>query len=126
MSSGTNAQRKATENYTKHTKGENLSVAERANATFVLVTPRSRDWNQPPQAAGIQARQGGGWKEVRVIDGVQLCEGLREFPPIGKWLLQRISLVKAPTGFQTPTEHWSNLAQMVGRGDPPLPPKSCL
>ena len=90
ISRGKNAQSKATENYTKRTKDENLSVAERANATFVFVTPRSRDWNQPSQAAWIQERQGGGWKEVRVIDGVQLCEGLREFPPIGKWLLQRI------------------------------------
>ena len=126
ISRGTNAQNKATQNYTKRTKDENLSVAERANATFVFVTPRSRDWNQPSQAAWIQERQGGGWKEVRVIDGVQLSEWLREFPAIGKWLLQRIGLVKPLTGFQTPAEHWSNLAQMVGKDDPPLPPKIFL
>ncbi|MEO8339941.1 MAG: hypothetical protein ABI604_09525 [Nitrospirota bacterium] len=119
-----NAQRKATEDYKKRTNGTPLS--ERAEATFVFVTPRSRDWDQPSQSAWIQARQGDGWKEVRVIDGVQLCDWLREFPAVGKWLLQRIGPVKVLTGFQTPAEHWSHLARMASQGDPPLPPKVFL
>jgi hypothetical protein len=119
-----NAQRKATEDYDKRTK--EVPPAERAGATFVFVTPRSRDWDQPSQSKWIQARQGDGWKEIKILDGVQLCDWLREFPVIGKWLLQRIGLVKALTGFQTPAEHWSRLAQMVGQGDPPLPPKTFL
>lgn len=99
---------------------------ERAETTFVFVTPRSRDWDQPSQAAWIQDRQIDGWKEVKVIDGVQLCEWMREFPAIGKWVLQRIGLVKNLSGFQTPAEHWSHLAQMVSQDDPPLPPKIFL
>ena len=119
-----NAQKKATDEYKKRTDG--TPPSERAEATFVFVTPRSRDWDQPSQSAWIQARKGGGWKEVKVIDGVQLCDWLREFPAVGKWLLQRIGLVKALTGFQTPAEHWSHLAQMVSQGDAPLPPKVFL
>jgi hypothetical protein len=116
-----NAKRKATEDYKKRT--DNTTSAERRNATFVFVTPRSRDWDQPSQSAWIQDRQRDGWKEVKVIDGIQLCDWLREFPAVGKWLLQRIGLVKALTGFQTPAEHWSHLAQIVSQGDPPLSPK---
>ena len=119
-----NAQRKATEDYKKRT--DKTPQAERANATFVFVTPRSRDWAQPSQAAWIQDRQGDGWKEVKIIDGVQLCEWLREFPAVGKWVLQRIGLVKTLTGFRTPAEHWSHLAQMGSKEDPPLLPKIFL
>ncbi|MEO5954138.1 MAG: hypothetical protein ABIR36_00375 [Nitrospiraceae bacterium] len=119
-----NAQRKATEDYNKRTKA--TPQLERAGATFVFVTPRSRDWDQPSQSTWIQERQGDGWKEVKVIDGVQLCDWLREFPAVGKWLLQRIGLVKTLTGFQTPAEHWLHLAQMVSQGDPPLPPQVFL
>ncbi|CBE69094.1 MAG: hypothetical protein F9K13_06980 [Candidatus Methylomirabilis oxygeniifera] len=124
ISRGADAQGRATENYTKRT--DETPVAERADVTFVFVTPRSRGWDQPSQAAWIQKRQGDGWKEVKVIDGVQLCEWLREFPAMGKWLLQRIGLVKALAGFQTPAEHWSHLAQLGGKDDPPLPPKIFL
>ena len=119
-----NAQSKATEDYKKRTDATPRS--ERAEAAFVFVTPRSRDWDQPSQSVWIHARQGDGWKELKVIDGVQICDWLREFPAVGKWLLQRIGLVKVLTGFQTPAEHWSNLAQMVSQGDPPLPPKVFL
>ncbi|HYA39763.1 MAG TPA: hypothetical protein VEF34_00540, partial [Syntrophobacteraceae bacterium] len=121
---GADAQDKATKEYKKRTR--KTPPTERAKATFVFVTPRSEDWDQRSQAAWIQRRQGDGWKEVKVIDGVQLCEWLREFPCVGKWLLQRIGLVKALTGFQTPAEHWSHLAQMVNTDDPPLPPKIFL
>jgi hypothetical protein len=121
---GEKAQKKASNDYKKRT--DKTRPAERANATFVFVTPRSKDWNQLSQGAWIQKRQGDGWKEVKVIDGVQLCEWLREFPGVGKWLLQRIGLVKALTGFLTPAEHWLHLAQMVSKGDPPLPPKIFL
>jgi hypothetical protein len=121
---GANAQGKATKEYKKRTR--KTPPAERAKATFVFVTPRSEDWDQTSQTAWIQRRKRGGWKEVKIIDGVQLCEWLREFPAVGKWLLQRIGLVKALTGFQTPAEHWSHLAQMIGKDDPPLPPKIFL
>ncbi len=50
-----NAQRKATEDYKKRTDG--TAPSERAEASFVFVTPRGRDWDQPSQSAWIQARQ---------------------------------------------------------------------
>ena len=124
ISRSKNAQGTASDNYKKRT--DNTPVPERANATFVFVTPRSKDWDQQSQTAWIRDRQGDGWKEVKVIDGVQLCEWLREFPVVGKWLLQNIGLVKTLTGFQTPAEHWSLLAQMMRKDDPPLPPKIFL
>lgn len=126
ISRGANAQSKATQNYTKRTRDQGISASERANATFVFVTPRSRDWNHASQLKWINARRKGGWKEIKVIDGVQLCDWLREFPAVGKWLLQRIGVVKNLTGFKTPAEHWSHLAQMVSLGDTPLPPKIFL
>lgn len=121
---GKNAQEKATADYKKRTN--NTPAAERARTAFVFVTPRSKDWSQPSQDAWIQKRQGDGWREVKIIDGVQLCEWLREFPGVGKWLLQRIGLVKVLTGFQTPAEHWWHLERIVGKDDPPLPPKVFL
>ncbi len=115
------AQAKATEEYRKRTDA--TLIAERAKTSFVFVTPRSKDWDQPSQSKWIQRRQADGWKEVKVLDGVQLCDWVREFPVVGKWLLQRIGLVKAMTGFQTPAEHWKHLTQL---SDPPLPPKIFL
>lgn len=118
---GRDAQAKATDDYKKRT--EKTPLAERANTTFVFVTPRSKDWDQPAQLVWVQNRKDGGWKGIKVIDGVQLCEWLREFPVVGKWLLQRIGLTKASTGFRTPAEHWTLLAQMTGnKEDSPLPP----
>jgi hypothetical protein len=119
-----NAQNKATEDYKKRTK--HTPAPERANSTFVFVTPRSRDWDQLSQAAWIKRRRKDGWKDIKVIDGVQLCDWLREFPPLGKWLLQRIGSLKNLTGFQTPAEHWSHLARLVSKDDPALPPKIFL
>ncbi len=124
IGSGGDAQKKATDDYRKRT--QKTSDKERATTTFVFVTSRSRDWSQSDQAEWIRRRRTQGWKEIKVIDGVQLCEWLREFPSIGKWLLQRIGLTKVVTGFQTPAEHWSHLALMVGKDDPPLPPQVFL
>ena len=118
---GKNAQAKATEDYGKRTI--DTPLGDRGKASFVFVTPRSRDWDQASQGKWIQDRQGDGWKEVKVLDGVQLCDWLREFPVVGKWLLQRIGLIKATTGFQTPAEHWKNLSDL---GDPRLPTKIFL
>jgi hypothetical protein len=121
---GADAQGKATMEYRKRTR--KTPPTERAKATFVFVTPRSKVWSQTSQAAWLKRRKRGGWNELKIIDGIQLCEWLREFPAVGKWLLQRIGLVKALTGFQTPAEHWSHLAQMVNKDDPSLPPKIFL
>jgi hypothetical protein len=118
------AQGKATADYRKRT--EKTPVEERADTTFVFVTPRSKDWDQARQSKWLKKRQNDGWKELRILDGVQLCDWLREFPAVGGWLLQRIGLLKSLTGFRTPTEHWSNLERLSGKDDPPLPAKIFL
>jgi hypothetical protein len=100
MGRGERAQDKATEDYRKRT--DRTPSDERASTAFVFVTPRSRDWDQSRQLEWLRHRQQDGWKELKILDGVQLCDWLREFPALGAWLLQRIGLVKSLTGFRTP------------------------
>lgn len=119
IGTGEDARDKATRDYTKRRK--QTPPLERAQATFVFSTPRSRDWDQASQSDWISSRQADGWKEIKVIDGVRLCDWLREFPAIGKWLLQKIGLVNGGTGFHTPAERWSELAQLTREGDPVFP-----
>jgi hypothetical protein len=102
MGRGKRAQDKATKDYRKRT--DKTPPEERSNTTFVFVTPRSRDWNQSRQAKWVRRRRPDGWKDLKILDGVQLCDWLREFPALGAWLLQRIGLVKSITGaFPMPT-----------------------
>ena len=124
IGTGEKARDKATADYRKRTKRTPRS--KRGEATFVFVTPRSRDWDEPSQGTWISRRNRAGWREIKVVDGVRLCDWLREFPAIGKWLLQKIGPVKAATGLQTPAEHWSELAKLTSKGDPPLPAKIFL
>lgn len=121
---GKDAQNKATNDYRKRTKS--TPKIERKNASFVFVTSRSKEWEQSSQNKWIKRRQNDGWKEIKIIDGVQLCDWLREFPVVGKWLLQRIGLTKNLSGFNTPAEHWQNLTQLFNKDDPPLPPELFL
>ena len=120
MGRGERAQAKATNDYRKRTK--KTTPEERAQTTFVFVTPRSRDWEQGRQAKWIKRRnKTGGWAQIKIIDGIQLCDWLREFPGIGKWLAQRIGLLKLTTGLRTPAEHWETLEKLREGDDPPLP-----
>jgi hypothetical protein len=57
---------------------------------------------------------------------VQVCDWLREFPAIGKWLLAKLGLVKATLGLETAVEHWAILLQATAPAEPPLPPKLFL
>jgi hypothetical protein len=123
MGRGERAQDKATKDYRKRT--DKTPPEERANTTFVFVTPRSKDWDQARQAKWMRGRRADGWKDLKILDGVQLCDWLREFPALGAWLLQRIGLVKSITGFRTPAEHWANLEHLNG-DDPALPAKVFL
>lgn len=123
MGRGERAQDKATDDYRKRT--DKTPPDERANTTFVFVTPRSKDWDQARQADWMRQRRQDGWKELKILDGVQLCDWLREFPALGAWLLQRIGLVKSITGFRTPAEHWINLEHLNSE-DPALPAKAFL
>jgi hypothetical protein len=123
MGRGERAQDKATNDYRKRT--QKTPPEERAKTTFVFVTPRSRDWDEARQTEWRRRRQKDGWREIKVLDGVQLCDWLRESPAVGAWLLQRIGRVKTLTGFRTPAEHWANL-EHLNNDDPPLPAKTFL
>jgi hypothetical protein len=121
---GAGAQTKATKEYRKRTNG--TPDAERAVSTFVFVTPRSKDWSVTKQRKWLAKRKSDGWGAIRILDGVQVCDWLREFPGVGKWLLNKMGLIKNTVGLQTPAEHWSHLTQLLGVNDPPLPPKLFL
>ncbi|MDD4964071.1 MAG: hypothetical protein PHI11_09160 [Gallionella sp.] len=115
-------QTKATEDYRKRTK--EISAEERQTATFVFVTARSRTWSQSKQAKWVEDRGNDEWRAIKILDGVQLADWLREFPAIGKWLLNKIGLVKNANGFETVAEHWTLLSNLKANtaNDPPLPP----
>ncbi|MCI0540881.1 MAG: hypothetical protein L0Z50_37245 [Verrucomicrobiales bacterium] len=128
IGTGGSPQSKATTDF--NTRTRTMTLQERQEATFVFVTPRSSGsagWNEPAQAKWMRRRKNFGWKQVKVLDGIQVSDWLREFPAIGKWLLKRAGLLKTATGFSTPAEHWENLQQLSHpNNDPPLPPKLFL
>ena len=127
IGTGRNPQDKATSDFKKRT--EEVSAEERAVTAFVFVTPRSKGphgWPEPQQAEWRTKRNGYGWREVRIIDGVVLADWLRELPARGKWLHKKVAGTKAVFGFSTPAEHWENLQTFVQPGDPPLPAKLFL
>lgn len=127
IGTGADPQAKATEDFKK--RAGQLTAQERQEAVYVFVTPRSAGsggWNEPAQREWIKNRKNSGWRDIKIIDGVQLADWLREFPAIGKWLLKKIGLVNTKAGFTTPAEYWENLQQLTRPGDPPLPPKIFL
>ena len=111
--SGANPQKKATDDFTP------LSDADRAKATFVFVTPRSRGWDESKQRKWINDRKESGWKDIRIIDGVKLADWLREFPSLGKWMAKKIHNLPREGGLTTPREHWELI---VGQDKTSLPP----
>ncbi len=119
IGTGDDPQDKATKDYKKRTK--EFTKKERAKATFVVVTPHSTKWSEKQQRAWLKARAKDGWNAIKIIDGVQLADWLRESPYWGKWFLTKIGKVKETKGITLPTEHWENLAALVNLGEPRLP-----
>lgn len=117
-------QTKATNDYRKRKK--NMSAAERKASTFVFVTARSRDWSLASQTRWIKSREKDGWRGIKILDGVQLADWLRDFPSIGKLLMQRIGLVRSANGFITPAERWALLSNLTSSDNLPLPNKLFL
>jgi len=128
IGTGKDPQDKATEDLKKRTDA--LSAEERANSTFVFVTPRSGGedgWPEPKQRAWLKEHSALGWRSISIIDGVRLENWVRGFPAIGKWLAREMKLTKSIAGFCTATEHWNeHLARLHRDGDPPLLPKIFL
>jgi hypothetical protein len=127
ISTGANPQGKATKDFKKRTG--NTSLQEREDATYVFVTSHgagSDGWNQPAQNKWIRRRENSGWRDIKILDAVQLADWIRDFPVIGKWLLKKMGLVKTFWGFSTPAEHWENLIHLSRSTDPALPAKLFL
>ncbi len=123
IGTGANPQDKATEDFEKRTP--TLSDTDRAEASFVFVTPRSsgsKGWNEPKQTEWIEERKDKGWKDIRIIDGVKLADWLREFPSLGKWMAKKTGITSRVGGLTTPREHWELIVGRDKTGDPPLPP----
>ena len=124
IGTGSNPQSKATCDFKKRTEG--LSKDERANSTFVFVTPRSSGsggWDEPRQTKWIAKRKDSGWGRILIIDGVKLADWLREFPAIGRWMAKKLGLTSSLGGLTTPAEHWGLLLVESASDNPPLPPK---
>jgi hypothetical protein len=124
IGTGTDPQSKATDDFKMRT--DEISNEERADSSFVFVTPRSSSsggWNEPEQTKWLERRKDRGWKLIRVIDGVKLADWLREYPAIGKWMAKKLNLTANLGGLSTATEHWDNLVTECAAGDPRFPPK---
>lgn len=123
IGTGGKPQDKATSDYAKRKK--ELSKKERSAATFVFVTPHSSKWTEKAQRTWIKKRAKDGWKAIRILDGVQLADWLREFPFWGKWLLTKIGTVTRMRGIATPAAPEPSLAKSVdapaGNSSPSLP-----
>jgi len=49
-------------------------------------------WNEPAQSQWIRRREKFGWRNIKILDAVQLADWIRDFPVIGKWLLKKNGL----------------------------------
>ena len=78
-----------------------VSPAERAECTFVFVTPRNwpakTDWAKGKNAAGD-------WKAVRAFDASDLEQWLEESIPAQMWLAEQLAL--PVSGFETLDQCW--------------------
>ncbi len=123
IGTGGDPQTKASGDFLKRTK--KLSDGDRANSSFVFVTPRSgvtNGWEEPKQTAWIKRRQKYGWKQIKIIDGVILADWLREFPALGCWMAKKVGITSSQGGIITPLEHWDLIFSPDEKCDPPLPP----
>ena len=121
IGTGKNPQDKATCEFRK--RMDTLSDGDRTKASFVFVTPRTREWSEPKQTEWLRKRADSGWKDIRIIDGVKLADWIREFPALGQWTAKKIGLSPSLGGLSTPAEHWENIRATTASGDPPLPAK---
>jgi hypothetical protein len=124
MGTGGKPRKKATDDIGSRIRA--TTPAARQEATYVVVTPHSLRWPEPSQSRWRKRYSKFQWKDIKIIDGVQLADWLREYPAIGKWLLKKIGLIDKAHTFSTPAEHWANLEQPTRHGDPPLPAKLFL
>lgn len=118
IGTGVNSKRKATDDLIKRT--EQVPESVRRNTSFVFVTPRSSaSWGE----AWLAEHKDKGWKSLRVLDGNQIADWLREFPSISRWLAVKMGIAVNSDGMTTPLEHWQSILNSGDKKDPPLPPE---
>ena len=88
------------------------SAAERANCTFVFVTPRNwpgkTEWARNKHTAGD-------WKAVRAFDASDLEQWLEGSIPAQMWLAEQLGM--AVSGFETLDQCWEGLGGSERTGD---------
>ncbi|MGA2547288.1 MAG: hypothetical protein ABSF43_12115 [Rectinemataceae bacterium] len=128
IGTGLHANEKATSDYNGLVS--TIPESTRLQSTFVFVTPLSGrrewefTWKEKAQGAWIEERrERREWRDVRVIDGTRLIDWIYQYPPVGLWLLNKISGIP-PEQVETPEEHWQ-IIRTIGE-PPPLVPKVFL
>ncbi len=92
-----------------------VDPAERANSTFVFVTPR----NWPDKTAWEkQKNEAGDWKAVRAFDASDLEQWLEQSVPAQIWLAEQLAL--SVSGYETLEQAWYRWANA---SDPHLTPE---
>ncbi|WP_419635994.1 HigA family addiction module antitoxin, partial [Thiolapillus sp.] len=108
-----NPGKKANSDYTARLASVDFS--ERANSTFVFVTPR----NWPGKAVWEkQKNEAGDWKAVRAFDASDLEQWLEQSVPAQIWLAEQLAL--RVSGYETLEEAWQRWANA---SDPHLTPE---
>jgi hypothetical protein len=94
---------KANKDYTARLTS--VDPAERANSTFVFVTPR----NWPGKTAWEkQKKEAGDWKAVRAFDASDLEQWLEQSVPTQIWLAEQLAL--PDSGYETLEQAWRRWA----------------
>jgi addiction module HigA family antidote len=92
-----------------------VPAAERANCTFVFVTPR----NWPGKTEWARKKnESGDWKAVRALDASDLEQWIEESIPAQMWLAEKLGM--PVTGFETPEHCWDRWA---AASKPPMSPE---
>jgi len=103
---------KADADYEKRTT--NPDKVDRANTTFVFVTPRKWEgktqWREDRKAEGK-------WRDVLVWDCDDLEQWIETAPAVDAWLARMLG--KLPSGVQDLTSYW---AALLSTSNPPLTP----
>ena len=108
-----NPRDKAEKDYSNRLKS--VDPAERANSTFVFVTPRN--WSGKTKWEN-QKKETGDWKEVRAFDASDLEQWLEQAVPAQIWFAEQLG--EPTSGYETLEwvwRHWANVSE------PPLTPE---
>ena len=128
IGTGADARAKATSDYKDLTTSVPDSV--RSNSTFVFVTPLSGrrawtfTWKPGSQTSWLEERRKTAkWKDVRIIDGTQLIDWVRQFHAVETWLAGRMHDLSAQA-IDIPERRWE-VVSSYGESQP-LPPEVFL